>query len=494
MSGASLSVPGVLYVGPSEEALAVLHVGPSAGWVALKGIRTWSREILVVQKADVTEALRKELGVTLPEAHPQAASLANARRAAQASPLVAVESAIAEKLAAKGVRVHTIGSDRITGGFYYFAEGGSRPPVRVQGNLVDMVAPALDASADNAAVEASLDGVIDRALVELSDGVLHEAQIELAAALPALGEDAGEAAVKLQTLEGFVALAANRASKYEERARAVVEALGRVKGGGEGAVVVPLFGDAHRAPQPEIEVEYAEGASGEPRKRKLPARNRWLVAGLQSETMPPPAVAKVDDGKAAAERAAAEKAAREKAAAEKAAAEKAAAEKAAAEKAAAEKAAAEKAAAEKAAAEKAAAEKAAAEKAAAEKAAAEKAAAEKAAAEKAAEQKKADDEKAAAAKKAATEKKDGDKKAAQPKGKGGAKKGEEKAKPAEKAAAKPAAASAASKTAAARGTAAASKGTPAKTDEPRRPAWVWLLLLLVAVGAVYYVTFVRHHH
>ena len=357
MSGASLSVPGVLHVGSSEHDLAVLHVGPTAGWVALKGIRTWSREIAVVRKADLTDAIRKELALVLPEAQPQAASLANAKRAAQASPLVAVESGVAEKLAAKGVRVHTIGSDRITGGFYYFAEGGSRPPVRVQGNLIEMVAAALPATADNAAVEASLDGVIDRVLGELSGGTLTEAQIELAAALPSLGEDAGEAAAKLQTLEGFVALAANRAAKYEERAKAVVDALGRVEGG-KDSVQVPLFGEARRAPQPEIEIEYAEGAAGEQHKRKLPARSRWLVAGLISETMPPPAVAKVDEAKAAAEKAAAEKAAAEKkAAAERAAAEQAAAEKAAAEKAAAEKAAAEKAAAQKAAAEKAAAEK-----------------------------------------------------------------------------------------------------------------------------------------
>lgn len=171
MSGASLSVPGVLHVGaPTEQELAVLHMGPGVGWVALKGIHTWSREVSVVLKADVTEALCRELGVTLPEARPEAATLQNAQRAAQASNLVAVDSSLVDKLVAHGVRVHTIGSDRITGGFYYFAKGGSGEAVRLQGNLVEMVASTLAASADNAAVEACLDGVIPRLLTELSGG------------------------------------------------------------------------------------------------------------------------------------------------------------------------------------------------------------------------------------------------------------------------------------------------------------------------------------
>src|ERR1019366_10339274 len=154
------------------------------------------------------------------------------------------------------------GSDRITGGFYYFAKGGTGDPVRVQGNLVEMVAPALATTADNAAVEACLDGVIARLLAELSKGVLSEAQIELAATLPALGEPASEADAKLQTLEGFLALTESRASKYEERARAVVEALGQATRRGEDSILVPLFGDARRVLQPELEVEYAEGESG----------------------------------------------------------------------------------------------------------------------------------------------------------------------------------------------------------------------------------------
>jgi hypothetical protein len=407
-----------------------LHVGPAVGWIALQGLHTWSREISVILKADLGEPIAAELGVLLPENHSEASKLAGARRAALASTLVAVEAPLVEPLVAKGVRVHTIGSDRITGGFYYFAKGGAGAPVRFQANLVEMITPSLTAQSDNAAVEACLDGVIARVLAELSEGLLSEAQIELAAALPALGEPLADGAAKLQTLEGLLMGGAARAARYEERARAVVEALGVATRRGEEELHIPLFGDAQRVPQPELEIEYAEGDAGERRRLTLPERSRWFVAGVRDDlSMPPPAVHVEADGaaadraaaaKVAAERAAAEKAAAERVAAEKAAAEKAAAEKAAAEKAAAaERAAAERVAAEKAAAERearekaAAAERAAREKAvAAEMAAAERAAAEKAAAAKAAAEKEAAAERVAA-EKAAAEKAAADKIAAE---------------------------------------------------------------------------------
>jgi len=506
MSGASLGVPGVLYVGTSgEHELAELHVGPAVGWVALKGIHTWSREISVALKADVTEAIGRELGVTLPERQPEAAGLQNALRAAQASSLVAVDSSLVDKLVAHGVRVHTIGSDRITGGFYYLAKGGKGQALRLQGNLVEMVASTMAASADNAAIEANLDGVIPRVLAELSGGALSEAQIELAATLPALGEPADEAAVKLQTLEGFLVLTTTRASRYADRARAALEALDQATRGGQHGLTVPLFGEARHIAQPELEIEYAEGEAGERRRLKLPERSRWFVAGVMTETIPPPAVApRAAEDAATAEKAAAEKAAAERVAAERAAAaEKAAAEKAAAvEKAAADKAAAERAAAEKAAVDKAAAETAALEKAAAEKADAERALAERAAAAMAAIQKAEADrlaaetlaadtavalEKAAAkkaeaqaaAQKAAQEKKAADQAAA------------------EKAAAKKKRASAAGERAkeqaAARTKADERKPAPAKTDTKPTPLWVWLLVLFVVAGGGYYFAFVRGH-
>ncbi len=525
MSGASLGVPGVLYVGTSgEQELAVLHVGPGVGWVALKGLHTWSREVSVAIKADLGEALCRELGVTLPEKHPEIARLPHAYRAALASTLVAIDSSLVDKVVASGVCVHTVGSDRITGGFYYFAKGGTGEAVRLQGNLVEMVASTMAASADNAAVEAALDGVIARVLAELSDGVLSEAQIELAATLPALGEPEAEAAVKLQTLEGFLVLTMARAARYEDRARSAVEAIEQAEAQGAHRSNVPLFGDAHRVVQPALEIEYAEGESGARQRRTLREQSRWFVAGLVTETLPPPAVAPVVADTAAAEKAAADRAAAERVAAEKKAAEQAAArvaaEKAAAERAAAERAA-ERAAAEKKAAEQAAArvawEKAAAEKAAAEKVAAEKAAAEKLAAEIAAAERAIVEK--AAAEKAARERAEADRVAAERLAaetalalekaaakKAGAQAADKKAAAEKKAAEQAAAERAAAKKkrasaagerakeqAAARTKSDVRKVEPAKTDSKPTPMWVWLVVLFAAVGGAYYFAFVRGH-
>ncbi|HEY8090788.1 MAG TPA: hypothetical protein VIF09_23160, partial [Polyangiaceae bacterium] len=317
MSGESLSIPGVLYVGMSgEHEQAALQVGPAVGWITLKGLHTWSHEISVVLRSDLTAAIRGELHVTLPEAQAQEAKLGNAARAAAASTLVAVESSMGEELLGKGVRVHTVGSDRITGGVFYFAKGGAGGAVRVQGNLIEMLAPAMEASADNATLEAALDGLIGRMLGELSGGVLSEAAIELAAALPSLGEPAADAMAKLQTLEGYLVLAGTRAARYEERARGVVDAVGQAARLGKQRVEVALFSEAQRVVQPQVEIEYAEGESGVRTKLTLPERARWFVPGLMKETIPPPAVTpKVDEAKIAAEKVAAQKAAAEKVAA-----------------------------------------------------------------------------------------------------------------------------------------------------------------------------------
>jgi colicin import membrane protein len=492
MSGESLAIPGVLYVGPSsDQEPAALQVGPATGWVALKGLRTWSREISLVARADLTDALCAKLGVTLPEKHPGGTMLENARRAAKTAALVAVEPSLIDALAEAGLRVHTVGFDRTTAGFFYFVKGGSGEPVRLQANLIEMLALAMP-SADNAMLEASLDGLIGRIVTELSEGLLTEPQIELAAALPSLGEPDAEAVAKLQTLEGFLVLAVSRSKRYEERARTALDAVSQATRQGKDTVNVGLFGDVRRSAQQELELEYADGDSGGPRKLTLPERSRWLVTTMVRETMAPPAVAPAADaGKVAAEKAAAEKAAAEKAAAERAAAERAAAERAVAEKRAAdERAAAEKKAAaerkaaeekraaeERAAAEKKAAEKKAAEeKAAAEKADAERVAAEKAAAEKAAEEK-------AAAEKTAAEKAAAEKAAA-------------KKAVAEKAESEKAAASEEEERAAEEEAAPEPKAKPGakKPIEPAKPtpAWIWFVLLAIVAAGAYYFRFMRH--
>jgi hypothetical protein len=287
MIGESLRVPGSLYVEPLTKQQGVLHVGTDVGWIAPRGLRKWSREISVVLKADVPEAVCHELGVILPDAQPVARKLPNVLLAARASKLIAVESSLVEKLLARRVRVHTVGSEGVTGGFYYFAKGGKEKPVRVQGNIFEMLALALAKSPDNAMLEECLDGLIDRLLTELSGQVLSEAQVELAGALSSLGEPSRESAARLQALEGFLVLAQGRASPFEGGARAVLLAVRRATRSGKERVELPLFGIAQRRIQPMLEVLCAEGELGARRKHTLPPRRRWFVERLMPEAEAP---------------------------------------------------------------------------------------------------------------------------------------------------------------------------------------------------------------
>jgi hypothetical protein len=484
MSDASLIVPGVIHVGGHErQDGALVQVGAAVGWTMPKGIQTWRRELSVVLKEDLNPALCSSLGVVLPEAQGDDQSVPRARKAAQACNLVAVEGDLVEKLVAKGTRVHTVGFDAVSNGFFYMGKGGNAPARRIQAALIEMIAPSLT-DGTNQEIESFLDGLIDRFVSELTDGVLTEPQLELADALPSLGPKDRAGAAKLQELEGWLILVATRSAKHEAEARSLVETLRTATMRGTEATPIPLLGEARRIPQTEIMVEFIDGDAGQKGHLTLPSRNRWFVTGKPTASMLPstgaavpaatpkpgatketprqpavrPVVPQAPPGadaaaaqataqkaaadKAAADRTAAERAAAERAAAERASAERAAAERAAAERAAAERAAAERAAAERAAAERAAADRAEADRVAAERASAERAAAENAAAEKAAAEKvaaeKASAEKAAADKaaseRAAAEKAKSQRAAAE---KPAAERAVEKAKPV--AAAKPAA-------------------------------------------------------
>jgi hypothetical protein len=416
MSEATLTIPGLIFVGAEGAGKdnAVVHMGAAVGWTIPRGVHTWSRELSVVLKDQLTPELRRELGVLLPEEQGDPELVPRARSAAQACKIVAVERPLSDQLPAKGLRVHTVGFDRVSNGFFYFAAGGGEPK-RVQGELIEIISPSL-ATGTREDLEAGLDGLIDRLLAELSDGALTESQLELAEALPPLGPKSAGAGDKLQTLEGWLILSASRSAKFEADAKRLAETLRGATRRETDVVEVPLFGQARRVMQPDLEVEVIEGEAGKRSRLTLPARTRWFVSGGPTPSMLPaapkaaapaarpepsprqPAVRAADAApassqaraneaaaRAAADRAAAEKAAAEKAAAERAAAERAAADqRAAAERAAAERAAAERAAVERAATERAAAERAAAERAAAERAAAERATAERATAERAA--------------------------------------------------------------------------------------------------------------
>jgi hypothetical protein len=468
-----------------------------------KGIHTWRRELSVVLKEDLNPALCSSLGVVLPEAQGDDQSVPRARKAAQVCNLVAVEGDLIEKLVAKGTRVHTVGFDSVSNGFFYMSKGGSAPARRIQAALIEMIAPSLT-DGTNQEIEAYLDGLIDRFVSELTEGALTEPQLELADALPALGPKDRAGAAKLQELEGWLILVSTRSAKHESEARSLVETLRTATMKGAETTAIPLLGEARRIAQTEIMVEFIDGDAGQKGHLTLPTRSRWFVSGKPTASMLPtaakaatpapgavketprqpavrPVVPQAPPGadaaaaKAAADRAEAEKAAAERAAAQRAAAERAAAERAAAERAAAERAAAERAAAERAA-ERAAAERAAAERAAAERAAAERAAAERAAAERAeAERAEKAAAERAAADRAAAEKAASEKAAAE---RAAAEKAAAAERPIEKA--KPAA--------------AASKAAKPADKEGGFPIdIVVLVLVLIAVIVVVVRRYVLHH-
>lgn len=282
----TLAVPGVVHVQASGAAGSVVTTGPAAGWISLNGIREWSQELSLIARKDLTDAIREELSITLPENRIAKSRHPHAYRAAETATLLGVVSDIAPKLVEKGVRVHTVGYDRVTGGFIYFAEGGKDEPLRVHGDLLEMIAPALEGGSSNADIERYLERFIDRVLIHFSKGSVTESAVELANALPRLATDAkGLTGVDLDAFEAEAAANADKSKPHEANAKKLADALASANGG--NAVAVPLFGEAKAQTQPAMEI-VVDGASV-----TLPARTLWTVSGAIREEARP----KVEEAK-----------------------------------------------------------------------------------------------------------------------------------------------------------------------------------------------------
>jgi len=280
----TLAVPGVVHVGKTDTPEGgVVSIGQAAGYIAPQGIREWSHELSVIARKDLTDTLREQLGVTLPEHRIAKSRHPLAYRAAETSPLLAVISEIAPQLVEKGVRVHTIGFDRVTGGFMYFAEGGTEEPVRIHGDLLEMLEPALAGGSSNEDIERYLERFVDRLLQHFSKGVLTELGVELANALPRLATDArGLQGVDLDAFEAEAGANAEKSKQHEEGGKKLADALAAANG--SGSVKVPLFGEAKGSTQPAMEIVVA----GSP--MTLPARTVWTVSGtIREEAKPAPA-------------------------------------------------------------------------------------------------------------------------------------------------------------------------------------------------------------
>ncbi len=283
-----LTVGGVVFVGrPDTKRRSALHVGRHVGWFPAPGIRTWTKEVSVVKKSAITPQLQKELGVTLPEEAARARGLADTVKAAESCSLVAVTTELAPTLIAKGLRVYSIGCDRITGGIYFFADGGSEGPMRLQGDLISMVAPNLPDGATNNEIEDVVESVIDRLVSQLSAGLLNELEVELAEALPKLGEE--NPLETLQTFEGYMLLGKSRSEKYAAQGAAIAKALETARKGGHASAKIELFEEAFSETQAPLALSM--NAAGADNVIKLPARTRWITTHELAPSIRPPAVA-----------------------------------------------------------------------------------------------------------------------------------------------------------------------------------------------------------
>jgi len=275
MASPPLVLPGVLFVGEDERARIVAHTGPAAGWHVPRGILGWSHEVSVVAREALTEDIRRATKIVMPEEQIPPARMPLTAQAAQKSPLVAISSRLAPRLVELGIRVHTVGLDRVTSSFYYLAEGGGEEPVRSEGDLVQAVGAMLGERADNAAIERVLDGLPDRLLRALSKDRVSELTIELAAALPrAAADGTGTQDVDLEGFEKDLAALVGSAEKYSGPAREIANKLAETN---ERRIEVPLYGEARKVSQGPFDLLVGD------RKVALPTYERWVMSGPLTE-------------------------------------------------------------------------------------------------------------------------------------------------------------------------------------------------------------------
>lgn len=269
MSSSSLALPGSLFIGPDDRNRLVAHTGAAAGWFAPLGILRWSTEVSLVARDALTEDVRRIAKIVLPIEQIPPARMPFVAKAAGKSPLVAVTSKLVGKLGELGIRVHTVGVDRITSSFYYLAEGGGEPPVHVSGDLVQAVAAMLGERADNAAIERVLDGLADRLLRALSNDRVTELAVELAARLPRAASDGGgTSGLDLGAFEKEAAALAFDSSSAHDSAREIARKLAEAA---ERSVAIPVFGEARKVSQGPFDLTVGDV------RVSLATHERWVV-------------------------------------------------------------------------------------------------------------------------------------------------------------------------------------------------------------------------
>jgi hypothetical protein len=274
----TLAVPGIVCVTPTASGRKIVYTGTSAGWMVPRGIMGWAQEIAVIARADAS-ILVSALKATQPHEQIAPKKFPMAKRAADVSPLLALSTSLAGEARDRGVRVHTIGVDRVSAGFYYFGEGGTNAPIRAQGNLIDMLAPSLMPSSTNAEIQALLDSLIDRLLRELSGGVVGEADVELANALPRFSKDGtGLEESDIEAFDKSARVLSLESAHLDSGARELVAALAEATRRGQTAVTpIALYGEARLESRAALRVKVGD------KTLQLAAQNFWTVNGSPRE-------------------------------------------------------------------------------------------------------------------------------------------------------------------------------------------------------------------
>ena len=267
-------VPGVLSITPTSAGKSVIRLGAAAGWMVPKGIGHWERELSFVARSQMTVDLARALRGTRPFEQIAPKRFPLASRATEQSPMLGLCTNLVADARKQGVRVHTVGVDRVSSGFYYFAEGGTRDPVRVQGSLVEMLSPSLTGSSTNAEISSLLENLIDRLLLSLSEGEVSELDVELADSLPRLSRDGtGLAGTDIDAFDALAHNQTERSQRWATAARELADVLATATGRGQTSASVPLYGESRQEIHPALEVQI--GA----KLLKLPPYAIWTVSG-----------------------------------------------------------------------------------------------------------------------------------------------------------------------------------------------------------------------
>src|SRR5579863_10170985 len=99
---AILAVGGVLYVGALASGRSRIRLGPAAGWMVPRGIAQWERELSFVERAGMTQALATALRATLAGEQIAPKRFPTAKKAAEASPLLALSGNLVDDARAQG--------------------------------------------------------------------------------------------------------------------------------------------------------------------------------------------------------------------------------------------------------------------------------------------------------------------------------------------------------------------------------------------------------